>query len=86
MAGKREIRIQEVAVANPRHLEFLEKGYDFFGMFCQPPGHRPVDSLLYFFKPADQFVTTVSGGDAAPELSLCWLGIVCRRKWCHIEP
>jgi hypothetical protein len=29
--------------------------------------NRPVGFLPYFFKPAFQFVTTVSGGDAASE-------------------
>jgi hypothetical protein len=33
--------------------------------------NRPVGFLPYFFKPAFQFVTVVSGGDAAPEPFAC---------------
>jgi hypothetical protein len=33
--------------------------------------NRPVGFLPCFFKPAFQFVTTVSGGDAAPEPFTC---------------
>ena len=31
-------------------------------MFCEPSDHHPVGFLGYFFSPAVQFVTTVSGG------------------------
>jgi hypothetical protein len=43
---------------------------------ANPRINRPAGFLPHFFKPAFQYVTTVSGGDAAPEPFTC-----CKFPW-----